>query len=52
MAAGLPLSAGGHLEAGGKLWFQTASLHAATAQLLPQSKADNQILEVRSRIGE
>ena len=52
MAAGLPLSAGGHLEAGGKLWFQTAPLHAATAQLLPQGKADNQILEVVAALAQ
>lgn len=52
MAAGLPLSAVGHLEAGGKLWFQTAPLHAATAQLLPQGKADNQILEVVAALAQ
>ncbi|MDO5290788.1 MAG: PhoH family protein [Pseudomonadota bacterium] len=46
MAHGLALSATGHPEAGGKLYFQTAPLQASMPQALPPGKADNQILGV------
>ena len=46
MAAGLPLSNTGHMEAGGKLFFQTRLLEYTLPESLPQSKADNQILGV------
>jgi len=43
---GLPLSSTGHVEAGGRLFFQTQLLHYALPASLPQGKADNQILGV------
>jgi len=43
---GLPLSATGHREAGGRLFFQTQLLHYELPLSLPQGKADNQILGV------
>lgn len=46
MAKGLPLSATGHREAEGKLFFQTELIDAPLPQGLPQGKADNQILGV------
>jgi PhoH-like ATPase len=46
IAAGLPLHATGHIEARGKLFFQTQALNYSLASSLPQGKADNQILGV------
>ena len=46
IAAGLPLNATGHREAGGKLFFQTQLLDYTLPTSLPQGKADNQILGV------
>jgi PhoH-like ATPase len=46
MAAGQPLSALGHTEAQGHLFFQTEPLDLSLPLALPQGKADNQILGV------
>ncbi len=46
ISQGLPLNTTGHIEAGGKLFFQTQLLHYALPDSLPQGKADNQILGV------
>lgn len=46
MAAGQPLSAIGHSEAQGHLFFQTEPLDLSLPLALPQGKADNQILGV------
>ncbi len=46
MGLGLKLDATGHLEAGGKLFFQTQTLNYTLPSSLPQGKADNQILGV------
>ncbi|MDO5087643.1 MAG: PhoH family protein [Comamonadaceae bacterium] len=46
IAGGLRLDATGHVEAGGKLYFQTTPLAADIPHALPQGKADNQILVV------
>ena len=46
MAAGQPLSALGHSEAQGHLFFQTEPLDLSLPLALPQGKADNQILGV------
>ena len=46
IATGLPLDATGHVEARGKLFFQTQVLNYALTSSLPQGKADNQILGV------
>ena len=43
---GLSLSATGHIEAGGKLFFQTQLMDVSLPMSLPQGKADNQILGV------
>jgi PhoH-like ATPase len=43
---GLPLGATGHIEAGGKLFFQTQLMDVSLPMSLPQGKADNQILGV------
>ena len=43
---GLKLDTTGHLEAGGKLFFQTQTLDYTLPSSLPQGKADNQILGV------
>jgi len=43
---GLPLNATGHIEAGGKLFFQTQLMDVSLPMSLPQGKADNQILGV------
>jgi len=43
---GLPLSATGHSEARGRLYFQTQLLDYSLPTSLPQGKADNQILGV------
>ena len=46
MQQGLPLAATGHVEAGGKLFFQTQMMDVSLPMSLPQGKADNQILGV------
>ncbi|WP_367849048.1 PhoH family protein [Rhodoferax sp. WC2427] len=46
MGLGLKLDTTGHLEAGGKLFFQTQTLNYTLPISLPQGKADNQILGV------
>ena len=46
MQQGLPLAATGHVEAGGKLFFQTQVMDVSLPMSLPQGKADNQILGV------
>ena len=46
IAVGLKLDTTGHLEAGGKLFFQTQTLDYTLPSSLPQGKADNQILGV------
>ena len=46
MARGLKLNSTGHIEAGGKLYFQTQALNYTLPSSLPQGKADNQILGV------
>lgn len=43
---GIPLSALGNSEAGGRLFFQTQAVAAALPPSLPAGKADNQILGV------
>ncbi len=43
---GIPLSALGNADAGGRLYFQTQSIAAALPVSLPAGKADNQILGV------
>ncbi|MEO8249487.1 MAG: PhoH family protein, partial [Burkholderiales bacterium] len=46
IAKGLALNQTGHIEAGGKLFFQTEPLDHSLPAALPQGKADNQILGV------
>src|SRR5665647_1757465 len=46
ITAGLPLNSTGHREANGRLFFQTQFLNYALPAILPQDKADNQILGV------
>ena len=46
ITVGLPLDATGHIEAQGKLRFQTEPLNYTLPTSLPQGKADNQILGV------
>jgi PhoH-like ATPase len=46
MAQGLPLNALGHVDAQGRLFFQTMPLSSHLPSALPQGKADNQILAV------
>jgi PhoH-like ATPase len=50
--AGIDLSATGHREAGGKLFFQTTLLDVKLPAGLPQGKADNQILGVVQSLRE
>ncbi|MFN4264195.1 MAG: PhoH family protein [Aquabacterium sp.] len=45
-ASGIELSKNGHVEAGGKLYFQTTAMTVQLPMGLPQGKADNQILGV------
>ncbi|MDP3424438.1 MAG: PhoH family protein [Burkholderiaceae bacterium] len=52
MLQGLPLSGTGHVEAKGRLFFQTEPLHYALPTSLPQGKADNQILGVVQALQE
>ncbi len=49
---GLRLDSTGHLDAGGKLFFQTQALDYALPSSLPQGKADNQILGVVEALGQ
>ena len=46
MQLGLPLAGTGHIEAQGKLFFQTHIMDVTLPMSLPQGKADNQILGV------
>ncbi|QTD43999.1 PhoH family protein [Ottowia testudinis] len=46
MAKGLALDSTGHVDAGGKLYFQTTPLDVSMPAALPPGKADNQILGV------
>ncbi|CAN1559108.1 COG1875 NYN ribonuclease and ATPase of PhoH family domains [Burkholderiaceae bacterium] len=48
---GLSLSGTGHVEVGGKLFFQTTPLTVELPSSLPQGKADNQILGVVQALG-
>jgi len=52
MQQGLPLSTTGHIEAGGKLFFQTKMMDVNLPISLPQGKADNQILGVVQALGK
>ncbi len=52
MKQGLPLSTTGHIEAGGKLFFQTQVMDVSLPMSLPQGKADNQILGVVQALGK
>ena len=52
MQQGLPLSTTGHIEAGGKLFFQTQMMDVSLPISLPQGKADNQILGVVQALGK
>jgi PhoH-like ATPase len=52
MTDGLPLSGNGHLDAGGKLFFQTNLVDVTLPAGLPQGKADNQILGVVKALRE
>jgi PhoH-like ATPase len=48
---GLELNVTGHIEVGGKLFFQTTPLTFSLPSSLPQGKADNQILGVVQALG-
>lgn len=50
--AGIQLSKNGHVEAGGKLYFQTTAMAVQLPMGLPQGKADNQILGVVQALRE
>ena len=52
MKLGLPLSGTGHIEASGKLFFQTQIMDVSLPMSLPQGKADNQILGVVQALGK
>jgi PhoH-like ATPase len=52
MSQGLPLSSTGHIEARGKLFFQTQVMDVSLPISLPQGKADNQILGVVQALGK
>ena len=52
MQQGLPLSTTGHIEARGKLFFQTQVMDVSLPISLPQGKADNQILGVVQALGK
>ena len=49
---GLPLNATGHIDSGGKLFFQTQIMDVSLPMSLPQGKADNQILGVVQALGK
>ncbi|MBU3650075.1 MAG: PhoH family protein [Limnohabitans sp.] len=48
---GIALDGTGHVESGGRLFFQTQPLQADLPMSLPQGKADNQILGVVQALG-
>jgi PhoH-like ATPase len=52
MKLGLNLSTTGHIEARGKLYFQTQVMDVSLPISLPQGKADNQILGVVQALGK
>jgi PhoH-like ATPase len=52
ITAGLPLNSTGHREANGRLFFQTQLLNYTLPAILPQDKADNQILGVVEALRE
>ena len=52
MQQGLPLGGTGHIEARGKLFFQTQIMDVSLPMSLPQGKADNQILGVVQALGK
>jgi PhoH-like ATPase len=52
ITSGLKLDTTGHLEAGGCLFFQTRQLDSNLPLVLPQGKADNQILGVVQALRE
>ena len=52
ITAGLPLNSTGHREANGRLFFQTQLLNYTLPTILPQDKADNQILGVVEALRE
>ena len=49
---GIPLNKTGHVEATGRLFFQTTGMAISLPQGLPQGKADNQILGVVQALRE
>ena len=51
-SAGIELAKTGHVEAGGKLYFQTTGMAVELPTGLPQGKADNQILGVVQALRE
>jgi PhoH-like ATPase len=51
ISQGLALAGTGHIDATGKLFFQTQSLDVSLPISLPQGKADNQILGVVKALG-
>ena len=51
ISQGLALAGTGHVDASGKLFFQTQALDANLPSSLPQGKADNQILGVVQALG-
>jgi PhoH-like ATPase len=52
ISQGLVLAGTGHVDACGKLFFQTQALDANLPSSLPQGKADNQILGVVQALGK
>jgi PhoH-like ATPase len=52
ISEGISLNGTGHLDVGGKLFFQTKPLNYALPTSLPQGKADNQILGVVQALGQ
>ena len=46
ITSGIALNGTGHIEVGGRLFFQTQALNMSLPSSLPQGKADNQILGV------
>jgi PhoH-like ATPase len=49
---GIKLDSTGHIEVGGRLFFQTEPLNFTLPSSLPQGKADNQILGVVKALGQ
>ena len=52
ISEGISLNGTGHVDVGGKLFFQTKPLNYALPTSLPQGKADNQILGVVQALGQ